>query len=907
VSRLRQVLQQGIVHPRRTVLVVMFLSVLAAAWVVDWRAQSLRISVDPTLDRLLPDDEPAHAAYERLRAAFGDPDQLIVGLEMAAVFTLDGLAAVDEATRAVRAIDGVRDVVSLATAPNLLANEAVLDVSSFTRQAAANPETVGDMARQVADNPLYAGALATGDGRQASLLITLHGLDAQQFRQLRVDRQIREAAAVAGVQAVTLTGAMVIQAATTDALMAALQFILPVLAVLLLGLLWLAFRSVSATLAAALTLSITVLWTLALQAWLGWPINMVTVIVAPLVVTLGLSYTVHMLSESFVPPEGEPGRFDPLKALERASLPLTLCGATTAAGFLALGLSPLPAIREFAVLSAFGVLLAIALILLFLPAVLGGRTRRPMALTPDLRAARAAAPRLSRWVIEHRGLILVVVVVASLIAVHGATRIRSGAEYIRNFPADSAIRTDFESLNAAFGGATLVSVFVESFVNDALTQPELIREIDDLQDWLRQQPEVGSALSYVDYLKVLNQSLNDGDAAYFRLPDSSAAAKQILVFGGSDALKRVIDASHRSAVINLRLKVDDSVAIAAFVQRAEARLAQLPRSLDASLTGMPVLATRTVEVLAGGQWRSVLVAVVVIWALLALLFNSARAAVLSLLPNVAVIASYFGLLGYTGIGLNPTTSLIACIVLGVAVDDTIQFLARFNDAARRKGDERAGVEYALMHTLRPVTLTSFGLMLGFLAFTGSTLQNHVQFGLLAATTLGIAWLIDVTVTPALGSKLRIVTLWDLLRLDLGQNPQHTIPLFAGLSLRQARLFALTARLERLADDAFLIREGEIARDMFVVVEGRFEVWVERDGERKLLATMTRGSVVGEAGYFGQRRTAHVQAAGDARVLRFNAEDLERMRQRYPRIAATLFRNLNRIQAERIARMMTLVR
>ena len=246
-------------------------------------------------------------------------------------------------------------------------------------------------------------------------------------------------------------------------------------------------------------------------------------------------------------------------------------------------------------------------------------------------------------------------------------------------------------------------------------------------------------------------------------------------------------------------------------------------------------------------------------------------------------------------------------MLGVAVDDTIQFLARFNGAARREGDERAGVEFALAHTLRPVTLTSIGLVIGFLAFTGSDLQSHVQFGLLASATLAMAWLIDLTVTPALGSKLRIVTLWDLIRVDLGQNPQHTIPLFSGLSLRQVRLFALTARMEQLAPTALLIREGEIARDMFVVVEGHFEAWVERDGGRKRLATMARGAVIGEAGYFGQRRTAHVEATRDARVLRFNAADLERMRKRYPRIAATLFRNLNRIQAERIARMTALVR
>ena len=902
----RELLRQGVQYRIRTLLVVAVLTLLAAGSLVNWEQRSLRLSVDPTLDRLLPVDEPARAAFDRLSLIFGAPDQLIVGLEMASVFTREGLRSVEAATRRVRAIRGVRDVASLATVPNLLAEDEVLDVSSFSRQAEADPSSIDAMARQVADNPLYAGSLVTDDGRMAALIVTLDGVDARRFLEEKIDAQILAAASVAGVDRVRLTGASVIQALTTDALLDTLQLILPLLVLLLLALLWLAFRSFIATLAAAITLAVTLIWTAALQVQLGWSFNMVTVIVPALVITLGLSYTVHVLSE--VMASGHDGEApDLLKALERASIPLSLCGATTAVGFLALGLSPLPGIREFAVLSAFGVLVAILLILLFLPALLPAHRTGARAPGRDVRLAHQVAPKLSAWVIHHRALILTLGVIASLAAAYGATQIRSGAEYIRNFSEDSPLRQDFESLNDRLGGATLVSVFIETFVNDALTQPELIIEIDALQDWLRQQPEVGSVLSYVDYLKVLNQSLNDGDPASFQIPDTAAAAKQILLFGGSDALKRVVDASHRNAVISVRLNVDDSVAIAAFVQRAESRLALLPRPLEASLTGMPVLATRTVEVLASGQWRSLAVAVFVIWLMLALLFNSARAAALALLPNLAVIATYFGLLGYTGIGLNPTTSLIACIVLGVAVDDTIQFLARFNDAARRKGDERAGVEYALAHTLRPVTLTSIGLIIGFLAFTGSELQSHVQFGGLAAVTLFIAWIIHVIVTPALGSKLRIVTLWDLIRLDLGQNPQHTIPLFSGLSLRQARLFALTARLERLAPTEILIREGEIARDMFVVVEGHFEAWVERDGRRKLLSTMARGAVIGEAGYFGQRRTAHVEATRDARVLRFNAADLERMRQRYPRIAATLFRNLNRIQAERIARMTALVR
>ena len=117
-------------------------------------------------------------------------------------------------------------------------------------------------------------------------------------------------------------------------------------------------------------------------------------------------------------------------------------------------------------------------------------------------------------------------------------------------------------------------------------------------------------------------------------------------------------------------------------------------------------------------------------------------------------------------------------MIGVAVDDTIHFLARFNAEARARGSERAAVGHALGSILRPVTLTTAALCLSFAAFLLSPLASHAEFGALAALALLLAWLTDILVTPALGSMVRIVTLWDLLRADLGSSPQLTIPLLS---------------------------------------------------------------------------------------------------------------------------------
>ncbi|MEQ1440306.1 MMPL family transporter [Fontimonas sp. SYSU GA230001] len=889
-------------HPLGIVVAGVLLSAVAAVVLIDPRDGSLRLRIDPALERLLPAQDGDRALYDRVRAQFGETDPVLLAVRFDNVYTAENIERIDRLTRRLGEIEGVRQVLSLANAQNPVADEFGINLSSFAAQAREQPESIGGFARALADNPLYRDALVSQDGRVAAFALTLTGVDENQFRAGAYTARIRALAReVTGSEEIWITGSPVIKAATTDAILDTLAFTMPAIFVLVVALLLVAFRSLRTVLLATFTISLALVWTLSAAVLLDLAINLVTAIVPPLVITLALSYAVHLLAEYYDFERKETQRQRVERTLRRVGGGLLLSTATTAAGFLALIPGQLPVIAQFAVLSSIGVGIGMLLTLVFLPAVLsllGPREpRRPLGEAFFARKAR----RIALFDLKWRNWIIAAAVLSIPVDLYWASHIRVGTEYIKNFAAEAAVRRDYEAINRVFDGASQVSILIETYVNDALTDPALIREIEALQNWLREQPEVGPVISYVDHLKLINRNLNDGDPAHYRIPDDATAVKQLLVFGGSDEIRRVIDSRFRTALISVRIKVDGSVQIADFVQRTEARLRQMTPPLDGRVTGSPVLATRTVNEIASGQLTSLTLASVAIWAMLALMFTSARAALLAMLPNILPVALYFGILGLLDIPLNPTNSLIACIVLGIAVDDTIHFLARFNADARAKANEKAAVKSALASILRPVTFTVVALCLGFLVFTGSELQNQVQFGLLAAFTLFIAWFADILVTPALGSKLRIVTLWDIVRLDLGQSPQHTIPLFSGLSLRQARLFALLSKLERHNSGARVITQGDYARDIYVVVDGQLQVWVERNGERKVLASLGRGAVMGEAGYFGQRRTANVDAVSPVRLLRFDSQDLERLRQRYPRIAAVIYRNLNRIQAERLAR------
>lgn len=894
-------------HPLFGVVAPLLLSVAAAALCWDWGDGRLRLAIDPSIERLLPPSDSDRAVFNRVRDTFGDADAVLVAVEFDSVYAPDSLAAVERLTRRFRELPGVSHVFSLATAPNLMASGDSIEVATFTEQARAAPARIRDFPRDVAANPIYQGSLVSADGRLAAFALSLSGVDEQAFRQGDYPGRIRALVRdeTAGGRAY-ITGGPIIKAATTDALFDTLRFVIPLIFVLMVAVLGLAFRSLRATIVAVLTVGMALLWTLATVATLELSLNLVTVIMPPLVMTLGFAYAVHALSEFLGDSHAGTPRERLGPALERMVVPLFLTGGTTVAGFVALMPNPLPAIRQFAVLSAVGVTYAALLTLVFAPAALAlvGSSRRERL--PGEAWFGAWARRLAGFDVRNRRAIIAVGVLLLPLGLLSASKIRAGTEYIGNFPENAEVRRDYEAIDTAFNGANLISILIETHVNDALTDPELVRRIEDFQEWLRAQPEVGAAVSFVDHLKLINQNLNEGDRAFFQVPDSAVQIKQLLVFGGSEELARALDARMRTALISVRVNVNGSIAIRDLVDRIERRLDALPPPLNGSVTGSAVLATSAVDAISSGQWQSVLIGFAIIWAMLSMMFTSARAGLIAMLPNIIPVAVYFGALGVLGIGLNPTNSLIASIVLGIAVDDTIHFMARFNADARATGDEPGAVKSALSGVLRPITLNTLALCLGFGALGIGALESQAQFGLLVAFTLAMAWIADILLTPALGSLLRIVTLWDLLRLDLGRNPQHTIPLLSGLSLREARIFALMSKLEQHPEAARVIREGDWSRDMYVILDGQLQVFVERDGQRKPLATITRGAVMGETGYFGQRRTASVEAATPARVLRFDSQDLEQLRLRYPKIAATVFRNLNRIQAERLARTTAMI-
>lgn len=872
---------------------------------VDWRSGALRFGIDPSPVHLLPASGEARERWERARQLLGSDEPFVVALGAADVFTPEALVRLERLSARLHALPNVHHVVSLTTVPDVRSAGGAIEVVPLVESVPADPAALAGLRARVLASPLYRGTLVSEDARTAAVFVYPERLDdAALVASGLADRIEAVAREEAGPGAVWISGIPYATARLSDLLLRELALLLPATLLVLCGVLAVAFRTATGVLLPIATVSLALVWTLGVLAWLGLRLDLVTTILPPLVVTVGFAYAMHVVAEfgalqnAAAAPADRRGRLAiALAAIDDVGVPVLLAGLTTVVGFASLALSPIVAIRRFGLFAMLGVAFAVLAALTFTPAVLAlvrGRALRPPRSGDWIDRLAEALARLA-W--TRRRAVIAVALATIGVSALAARRIETTTEFVGNLDPKAPLRVDFEAVNERLGGANLIQIPVQGDAPEAFLEPANLRALEALQGWLARQPEVGGTISLIDTVKLLNQALHDGDPAAYAVPETRRQVHQLLLFGANDEMDRLVDAQYRTANVVVRSTVGDSRGVADLVARIDEQLAALPAGLRGEPTGNVVLLGESIDDLSRGQWSSLVAAFAAIYLCLAALFTSWRVGLLALFPNVVPIALYYGALGVSGIPLNPWTSLIGSIALGIAADDTIHFMARFNSEARRLADERRALLASLRAVLRPVTFTLVGLCLGFAVLAFSELRSQAEFGLLAAATLALGWVADVTVTPALCAGVRVVTLWEVLTLDLGADPQRQVPLFDGMSRRQARIFVLMATVRRLGAGELLMRAGDEGRHAYVVLEGR--LCATRESGAVALFEYGRGDVVGEIGLFSTRRAADVHVLEDVRLVRFDGDDLERLRRRYPRTAALVYRNLNRVQSQRM--------
>ena len=715
---------------------------------------SLGVRVDPSIKSLLPNSGEEIEFLENIEELFSSDDLLLVTWVGEDLFLPSHLAEFKALSRKIEQIPGVEDVESLATAIRTKVFEDYTEVNPYLAELPKTKEQATEIRDAIVKNPLYKGYLVSDDG--TGLMISVRfkrNLTAQELiKKVSLIDQYSEQSA-SGIEQF-LSGPLFVRLEISRLLLEDLYRVMPLAVLVTLAVLAFGFRNLrgvflpflSNTLALGLTFSIFILN--------GNLLNYVTVILPPTIYVVGFAYSVHVMSDYERYFHSQISVIEAVKkALDDVLVPVSLTAITTATSFFSLTFSNIESIETFGLYACLGTILAWISALIFVPVglVLFGSNKRKDSIT------RTGIDQLVRLLAENaraRGKMVVLSgALLCVISLWGVFHIDVGTNYLENFDKEGSVRRNFDKMSDVFAGAVPMQIVLSCQQVDCFKEPDVIREILNLQSWLNEQVEIGGVYTFVDYLGTLEEALAPEKVDEDPVPNSKSLISHYLLLGASEDVRRFADASYQSVLLQVRMRIVSSSAINQLSERINDRLTLLNQDLVGKITGSSYLIAQTLDEVTQGQVWSLSTAIIPIFVVLALMFRSFYLAFIALIPNLLPIIVFFGVLGWIGIPLNLTTSLVASVVLGIAVDDSIHFFARLRQKVKKEVSRP--LESTIGSVIRPVSFTTAGLSLGFIMLISGQLLSQAEFGLLVAFTLVVAWLLDLTFTPALAHWTRM--------------------------------------------------------------------------------------------------------------------------------------------------------
>jgi predicted RND superfamily exporter protein len=522
---------------------------------------------------------------------------------------------------------------------------------------------------------------------------------------------------------------------------------------------------------ACVTLSVS--WTFGLMALSGVPVSMLTIIIPVFLIAVGTAYCLHISSEYLQQVSmTASGKDATLATFSRMTFPVTLAVATTLIGLGSLGVNHITAIREFALFACFGMLSLLVIMLSFFPAML--------SLLPAARAKTTAAPFIDRFFdrllagvisldLKHRKRCLLAIGLVSVVCTAGMLRLRVETNPVAYFKGSTDVRRHFHDIYQDMSGSFPINVVMAGSEADYFETPGNVAAIADLQTYLDQLPGVDKTISLADYLKLVNYTVNNFDPQFYRLPEDSYDLRMLMnnfkILLGNDLLQRFMSADYSRVNILMLTHIASS---RDFLRTRDQILAHAGKLFDAdvhvAVTGLGVVIAASSHLLTLGQVKSLAISLVLIFVVMVVLFLSSKVGLIAVVPNLFPIVVNFGLMGLLGIPLSVATSLIASVAIGLAVDDTIHYLVRYNTEFKKDLNKDRAMRDTLLNVGRPIIFTSLTISLGFFVLVFSHFQPTAIFGFLMVVTMLSALVGDMILLPSLMLHVELVTAWDLLKM-----------------------------------------------------------------------------------------------------------------------------------------------
>lgn len=735
-------------------------------------AQLPKIQTDTNPKNMLPPTSEVRMWNNDVDRTFAlYEDTIVVGIvHPKSVLNSGTLGKVRDITAEILKIKGVagRDVSSFTTIDDVTAAGPNLKVAPLLTAIPHSEAEIEALRKSLVENPLFVDRIISRDEKTTAIYVPLekgaNGKEvADRIRQILTRFQGEERYYVAGDP---------VARDTFGAEMFKLMGIFsPIAGLIMCIVIYAMFRRPAPVVTMMTVAMVAIIWTMGLGIGLGFPIHIMSSMVPVFLMAIATD-SIHIFNEFYFQlRENKDKRTTIVETMQAVGRPVRYTALATAAGFAVLLFMQSVPVKVFGGLIVFGTIVLRLFSFSLIPAILTFVREDKISRTAAedegaaSRTARALK-RLGAWGAERPKATVAVGLALIALALLGVSRIVVNNNMVAWFKPGSEIRIADAVLNQALGGTSLGYVVAAADRPEAIKQPQTLRYIEGLQRHLEQLPAVGKTVSVADYVKRINRVLHGDDPRFDTVPDDADTVAQYLFLFGMSAkpsdLDSVVDYPFQQANIWVQLKSWDAAAMAGVIQAARAYQRAHPGTLELKPAGIAYFNLVWNHEVLWDMVKGFLLALVVVFLILALDFGSLKWALVGYVPLLFTILIIYGAVGFAGKDFDMPIAVLSCLSLGMAVDFSIHFISRLRqrlaELGADAGRDLSALKEALLWTAarpgRGILRNAVLFAAAFSVMLFAPLTPYITVGAFIVSMMLLSALFTILYLPALIVLLR---------------------------------------------------------------------------------------------------------------------------------------------------------
>ncbi len=711
---------------------------------------SNRLIVDFSLEQMFPENDPERDKYEEFRAEFSrEDDKFLLIYSCDDPLRRENVKKLGVIDTLINAIAGIEQTTSLF---NIQENDEFLFDESL------DDSTWDAHRKMVLNHPLYTNLVISEDGKSGAIYVDMKDDVNDQMSRQNLFEEIDRGLEIHGRDWEWYeAGIPVLRTRYVELVSKERTIFIPLGCLVVVLILFFVFRQINCVLLPMTSIFITLIWVSALMAFCGITINLISYLTYILILIIGCSNCIHILMKYHECIYQENGSIKNAvqRVIKELGGALFLTSFTTAVGFLSLMMTNIKITQEFGFVLGVGVVLmflvaiiTIPITLLYLPIPPEYHVNRLIKQKDSFSVDKidASTKKYPYWILGFS-------VVFLALSFVGMNRIDYNISILDDLRPGNLLYDDIMYVDKNFGGTLPLEIVIhnksDSVAASNIFDLEFLKKADEFENRIESISDIKKAISLNDYIKVMTNFWEPEIG--MNLPETTDDVYDYLDVAGGDIGTNLFNSDSTKYRItcrvgNIRSKVADNLRIE--VQQIFNEVFK-GGNQEVLVSGSTLLALRTQGFLVRDLTTSFILAFIIIFISMIILFKSVRLSLISILPNIIPLMAAAAIMGFAGIKLRPSTAMTFSIALGIAVDDTIHFLARFRQELKKTNDVALSISNSILSTGKAIIGTTLVLCMGFFVLYFSELVPNHEFGILATIILIIALLGSLFLLPVL--------------------------------------------------------------------------------------------------------------------------------------------------------------